>query len=556
LRNISPTGIKLLIMIRTLIPTQKLILALALILSLFSSCLGFEETFPATEIPAAPPIAIATATGATVNQIDDGQKEGEQEVQSEGFPVPGETSVPPTPESELDTTVMVTTTVVLPTPTAEPISIPPFQLLNENNLPPTNHDLAYISAGTLMLWTHANRQIKPLFVPEVDRERFPAGTFAEVALVDFSADGNRAAVAVRYDLPPEIGAEGAGDGSGDSDADVEIALGETEFDIFFVDAISKESWILVSGIKTSVSELVISPDQALVTFITESIVANSNEIPDSTLLMVGTPSDRHNTALTQLHECDLYCSLPIWRQDSDLFVFVDNQGILLVDAAEATTEYILRNSPPAEESESPVEQYWPHAWSPNARAILLSSGLGNSHEKVIFDIPTKQLITIPNSYNLQFDHVLNLFWLSDSRLIIANLDNAQARQTLTTFRVDFDGGTSSLDETLTLPFNDQQPIFGFTQLRSGRFAFGILSLNNVPSDAGLHTLTSFSESPKRINGIPVFVGLPNILWSMDGSEAIEGFATQTFLAAADGNLYKFSQRVWGVHWLEPSPVQR
>lgn len=511
-------------------------------LLLVSGCLGLEEQLPGTEIPAAPSLEIGTATAipADINETDSDED-------GAGFPTPEETAASPTTEPTL---TALPTAIQLPTPTIQPVSVPPLQSLNPSNLPPTNQDLSYIVAGNLMLWTHQNQRLSPLFVPQVDTKRFPIGTFAEVTLADFSADGNRAVVAVRYDLPPEDGV--AGDGSGDSDPDSEPETGETEFDILFIDVVSKESWLMISSIKDEINQLTISPNQAYITFATliddgrndDAAMGEFQEL-DGKLFRFNTPAAISPSELTQVAECTGKCRQVTWRQDSDLYFFSDQLGAYFANARSSTAELLIENQT--------KDQFYPLAWSPNDRAVLMLDRPGEGGASyAIFDIPTQKLIPIQSRIQPDTVQLPETIWLADSRIMAAFVSWESRTVFLATYRVNFDDGSIGLDEEVALP--ELGLLGSLKQLPDGQFVFIRPHLMD-PNIAGLYRLTSFSEEIERLTGVILSGDTPTTYWSLNGSTAVIQ-SMNSYIAAADGNLYQFEQRLSQPRWLPPSNAQR
>ena len=105
--------------------------------------------------------------------------------------------------------------------------------------------------------------------------------------------------------------------------------------------VSKETWTLVEGISDEVSNLFLSPDQSTVVFSTYPNL--ENELA-SRLFLISTPSSQQQRQLTQLTECKNQCRSIIWRQDSELFVFMDESGIYLGNPGSTRPELILKNS--------------------------------------------------------------------------------------------------------------------------------------------------------------------------------------------------------------------
>lgn len=502
-------------------------LPIALILIFLMGCEAVEETLtPSTAIPAAPSLEVSAQAdeptqAATVTKTEDVEP----------------TDDPPT----LVPTVTITQVVELPTPTPAPVSVPPVQPLDLNNLPPTNYDLAYVASGKLWLWTHQNRQISPLFEPEVDLDRFPAGTFAEVTLADFSADGNRAAVVVRYDLPPET----AGDGSGDTESEVEAEESSiSEYDLYFVDTVSKESWLLVKGIEDEVNEVAISPDQKQIVFATFD--GSDEEDISGRLFRIETPSGTLSEVV-QVSGCDGRCANILWRQDSELYLFADLDHVYFANAQAIAAEVAI-------ESQSDDESFRPVAWAPNDRAFLLIYWSVDNDGPIdaVFDFPTNSLIqatrsSLPNGFILP-----QTGWLADSRLITAYALTDSDQLLIQTYRINFDDATSVVDEQLELA--EFQMLGSLQQLQDGRFVFVAPDLDD-PNRAGLYRLTSFTEQAERVNGLPLTADTPDAFWATDGSAAVIS-TFSSIMAAADGNLYQFSQQLSNVKWLPQSDARR
>ncbi|MEM8857578.1 MAG: hypothetical protein AAGD96_04615, partial [Chloroflexota bacterium] len=396
---------------------------------------------PPTEIPAAPELQAPTLDTETAEAPAVTQAPVETATEAA-------TEEPPT----LAPTVTITQVVELPTPTIAPVSVPPVQSLPGDSLPPTNYDLAYIASGRLWLWTHQNRQIVPLFEPEAPLDRFPGGTFAEVTLADFSADGNRAAVVVRYDPPNEE----AGDGSGDTEAEIDAEENPlSEYDLYFVDTVSKESWLLVKGTEDRINEVAISPDQKQIVFAT--IVPSDDETEAvGRLFRIETPSGTLGDVV-QVSECEAACENVLWRQDSELYLFSDLSHVFFANSQATSAEVAL-------EGQSEDESFRPVAWAPNDRAFLLIYWSEDSDGPVdaVFDFPTSQLVeatepSLPNGFILP-----QTGWLADSRLITAYALTDSDQILVQTYRINFDEGSSAVDEQLAL--QDFQMVGSLEQL--------------------------------------------------------------------------------------------
>lgn len=481
------------------------------------SSISPTQSIEATEIPITPiepegeSKVIATATNVTVsdNRMNESQLSVSPEVEAIAVP--------------------------LPTATQAPISIPPFQPLQVSSLPTTIHDLVYVSNQSLNLWTAHDQQVRAIFKAEKTDARFPSGTFAEIGHLSVSADGNRAAVVVRYVQPNQQ----EGDGSGDTES-INYAGGEVESDIVFIDLVSKETWSVVEGIKAEVDRLSLSPDQTRIVFRTSSI-DEPNDV--SRLFTISTPSSSKQIQLSQIGECDKGCNSLTWRDDSDLFAFGNEQGAYISGRDSVRPQLILESRDNTEENPIDLTWYEPISWAPNGRSILLNKidqlALQTTH--AVFDLPTNHIFPMPTA---EIGTLYNTNWLDDSRLISA-LPFSEAETRLITFRLDFDHLELRQDEVFDMSIDGE--VSGLSQSADNQFVFGLQ--HDDPSQAGLYRLTSFSQAPLRANGVPSVPAAPAILWSDDGSEAILNFGNQKFIATADGNLFAFQEHIWDLHWL-------
>ena len=155
--------------------------------------------------------------------------------------------------------------------------------------------------------------------------------------------------------------------------------------------------------------------------------------------------------------------------------------------------------------------------------------------------------TLPNGFLLP-----QTSWLADSRLIAAYAltDSDQVR--LQTYRINFDDGAVAIDEQFDFP--EIEMLGSLMQLKDGRFVFLVPHLDD-PNRAGLYRLTSFTEQEERVNGLPLSGDTPDAIWAPDGSAAVIKSYTH-IVAAADGNLYQFSQPLSNINWLPQSDARR
>lgn len=441
------------------------------------------------------------------------------------------------PQAEQKTLEEIQIAVPVPTATQVPVSDPPFQTLDRNNLPRIQQDLVFVRSGILERWSAENQTISPIFEPNADPDRFAPNTFSEVIRADFSADGNRAAVVVRYVEPSEQ----SGDRSGDTES-LTFAEGSTEYDILFLDLVSRESWTLVKAAKDPIAELTLSPNKSSVVFTTHPSQAAPNQNAGK-IFMISTPASQSDRPLTMLQECNMGCRAITWRQDSELVVFEDLSGVYIMNIDGARPTLLYKNPGDADESPFLVVRHKPIGWALNGRSLLVEQRdmTKESAAYGVLDVADRQLIMAENDQALD-----TATWLEDSRLISAiQLENDDWE--FQTFVVDYENQALQLDERFPLSFAGA--VSNLSQSADNRFLFGLQNSDRL-SEAGLYRLVSFSEQPERLSGIPNIDQTIDIVWNSDGSEAIQAIGNQTFLATADGNLHVFRDKVWGFEWVE------
>ncbi|MEM9776539.1 MAG: hypothetical protein AAF902_18320, partial [Chloroflexota bacterium] len=304
----------------------------------------------------------------------------------------------------------------------------------------------------------------------------------------------------------------------------------------------KESWLLVKGVKDEIDKVAISPDQKQIAFTTYRAV--DGDTPDKVehvaqLFKIETPSGTLGEVI-KVGDCEVRCTGLAWRQDSELIVFVDHQRGYLSNSASISAETIF---------DLPIKSmrftFREITWATNARTILLETLQGDGVRYMVYDFPTGAFIDVPDSFSGNSQKKVS--WLQDSRLMVA------INQPVV-YRIDYDAQSIEIDETYDLVA--ENGLTGFRQLADGRFAFAQMHPTD-PNLAGLYLLTSFSESPERISGMPVSDKTPTtVFWTPNEGSALFSLEDQSYLAAADGNLYQFSQFLSAVEWLPQSDAQR
>ena len=466
-------------------------------------------------------------------------------------PVPTELALEPTPT--LSPTV--TTTVIDLSPGE---SNPPVQVISSQPLPSSSRDLLFLADGAFKQWNHANGQIETVVAGSDPNTRLTEPEnqithfIGDIFDYSMSADGKRAVVARL--LATETITRTLTE-TDESYEDIEFA-----YELLFVDMISREVWTLVPQVD-NLGEFQLSPDAQQLTFTATGLdgipETALDERPPENLYIVatggGTPS-----SLRQVYTCQTRCHSLAWHVESNLLAFADGAALWLYNIVASEPEMLLENELPVLDA-TPIEPglfYSPIAWAKNGRYLLIRRGNLNDSTRLVLDVPTGTLsaeaaaladgVAAPD-----VDFLSEVSWMPDDRLLVVRTV-AEPRPTPVAelWRFDLATGQLLLDESTPL---SEHPlgVTGGTPLEDGRFAFALaLPPNsfNVPTAVkeavGTYLLTSFAETPERVNSLPpptTPLSGTKVLWAKDGSGALLDKEPFTFYAPASGEfLYEIT----------------
>ena len=145
---------------------------------------------------------------------------------------------------------------------------------------------------------------------------------------------------------------------------------------------------------------------------------------------------------------------------------------------------------------------------------------------------------------------MSLDWLDDIRLLLlySPYSPPEANGTrLELWRFDVEASNSlGLDEGVTLAPNVAVRGAGAVHLEDGRFAYGLVHESD-PAMAGLYIQTSLTTAAVRVNGLPVGLFEPTVIWSPDGRGAMISGTGEGYYAESEGVLADVSG-CWGKMW--------
>ena len=512
---------------------------LILLLSLLSACSGDAFTDP-TPIPPPP-----TTSGAAATAVP--------QTTPNPTAVPTSIAVEPTP-----TLSPTATTTVIDLSPGE--SDPPVQVITGQPLPAIGRDLLFLADGAFKQWNHATGQIETIVAGADPAERIgePDGQIrhfiGDITNYSMSADGKRAAVARL--LTTETITQVIADGIESSQ------LITSSYELLFVDMISREVWTLVPNIKY-LADIQLSPDAQQLAIVTSTVVTNLDpslafeELSEELYLL---PTGGGNPgSLRQVYVCSVNCGDLAWHGESNLLAFSDGVALWLYNIAANAPEQLLENQFPTLDATSNADPgliHSPIAWARNGRYLLIQQGTLNDNTRLVLDVPTGTLSaeaaaltqkTVPDT-----DFLSEVGWMPDDRLLVVRTSTEP--QSLTPIAelwlFDLASGQLVLDESTIL---SEHPlgVMGSTYLEDGRFAFalglppGPFNVPPVVKEAvGTYLLTSFAETPGRVNTLPPTttpLSGTKVLWAKDGSGALLEKGALFFYAPSNGDyLYEMT----------------
>lgn len=519
---------------RKIYPTMRIVaLMLFLALGLVGCGIG-EELSPTPLLP--PPTLSGTATTA----------------------VSAATTAPETEATETAATAVAegtATPTLAPTPTlmptATPVTDPPIQPARAGQLPPITRDLVLLAQGSLRMWNHNNGQMETLYSSTATEERETPFTrlTGDITQYDVSADGNRI-TAVRLTNSEPVTATLSG-------SEEQISDEQTVHEVLFLDTVSRESWTLAPAV-ANLREVRIAPNQQHVAFIGSNLTgAPEMEVtrsgPPLSVYLVGTPDGE----VRQIANCADYCYGLTWHPQSDLLTWTDREALWLYTLAGNEPQVLLANRSDSLES---TRIYQAIDWAANGRFLLLWEQGYEGGARAVYDVPTQQLMPVPDTFVYAEPFPTEVRWMQDDRLLVLRSTiSGQSRQAaIELWRVAPDAG-ELVQEEVYQP-EGSVAIAGGIHLENGRFAYGLLHQTD-PTRSGLYIQTSLAEQPTRLNGlIPAFVA-PEITWLPDGSGAVVQQESYVFYASDVGsNLLEmsgvFGSQAHAFTWLAPGTVPR
>lgn len=418
--------------------------------------------------------------------------------------------------------------------TATPETNPATKIVTSLPLPGLSREVLFIGDGSLKLWKQ-NGQVETILPGAGNGERETKETYLTGDVSSFAvAENGRFLVAARVTYTDPV-----------SDT-----LPQT-YEIVSVNLDSRETRTLVSG-AFDVRQLTISHDGQHMAFVAQTT-------PDK--------PDKATYAMRVVHtgsgtiKLDVPCAIPCgnlaWHPDNQNIAWGDGEtGVRLYNVTAKEPQLLLAS----QHDGANAAVYGPTAWASNGRFLLMWRSIIEGGDRVVLDVPTGQVMPLPNSLVYADPHWPEVTWMQDDRLLVsrpqANGDLLQP-PVLEIWRVNPDQGQIVLEETDTLPVAPSGISSPF-HLQNGRFAF-LLYNPTALSVNGVYILKGLGDQLDRVNALwPAATNWDlRATWNPDGSGVIvQQTNVGVFYAPTDGAaLYSvqpaLGQWLHDFYWLPP-----
>lgn len=431
----------------------------------------------------------------------------------------------------LETAVAESSPTPFETPTLAPTATPKTETADPQsqpaaagNLPATSHDLLFIAEGALQRWQAASRQVVTL-IPGGDEaageEQRSMGqpVVGDVVGYSLSRDGRRAAVA-RLTATTPI-----------SDTTNAVTVTVQTYALTYLDLETSSQRELVPAVNIlGRLSFALAQDGRHLAFGGWSLGQPGSTLPageqTGSLYVVetetGAPPKTVGTCAAQCHDF-------VWHQDNNFFVFGDGGGLYLYNLSASRPE-LLAGDPAI------TRYYGPISWAKNGRWLLMWLGLGvEGADRAIFDVPTKQAMTIPNTFQYADPLYAELTWMQDDRLFVVRAESQNGPAIGETWRVNVEAGEVQRDESVVLSTEAAHPTAP-VHWADGRFGYGLVD-EDGRAGTGLFRRVAFTEPAERLSAMPAARYAPETAWLPDGSGAALARQGRLYYAPAGGALY-------------------
>ncbi|MEM7114130.1 MAG: hypothetical protein AAF614_16970 [Chloroflexota bacterium] len=423
-----------------------------------------------------------------------------------------------------------------PTATAVPATDPELTNVTSNNLPVLQQGVVFIADGALKRWGQGDQGVEILLPGSQDaaeRTSQRDAFIGDIVSYAINSAGTRL-VAARL-----------------TDAVEPFDQRTHQHELLWVDVVSGASRQIALEVEGYLA-LSVSDDGKYVAYSSLRPGAPNSEVYGVHLL------NAEDGGLPQsLGECGVGCGNFVWHPDNTNVVWSDLNAVMIYNISGNEPRVLLENQQGTNPDE--IRIYSPIAWARNGRYLLMWEGGYEGGRRAVLDVPTGQVMLVPDSFVYGPVAFAEVTWMQDNRLLVMRPDenNELGSPTIELWRVNEGEGELVLEESSVLSALKGYPV-GPVHLEDGRFAFALGNYEDT-SMSGFYVLTALGDKLERSNGILPARGYYEFesAWSPTGSGAVvsnqEG---QAVYAPADGEaLYDVTEAVglWAHQftWLPP-----
>jgi hypothetical protein len=241
------------------------------------------------------------------------------------------------------------------------------------------------------------------------------------------------------------------------------------------------------------------------------------------------------------------CGEVRWAPDSQSLAWNDTEGIWQARVGQPGARLLLAQGAPAEEQPGTHSRalrywYWPVAWSPSGRYLLLrvsGHSLQEGWDQAVLDTQTGRVAYIPGAWEL-LEPSVRVAWLRDDRLFTmtheSKYDNPSPNApSIALWHVDPAGPTLLVrDAQSVLPVSSDNYPLEPMQLDDGRLAFALINSSSTDdASRGLYSADPQDLAIRKLSGLPPGGSGARLSWAPDGSGAIFSDGGASFYVSID-----------------------
>lgn len=443
-----------------------------------------------------------------------------------------------TTDDLLPTPTLAATSTAVVTPTPLPQTDPPLAT-PDAALPPITRDLLLIGDGALKVWDKDLRRVDVILPggdeAAVGEQRREVGPIAGDITGYSTSDSGRSIVAAQLTVRDTV----------------TETMPLNQYALIHVDLSDRSPRVLLPN-AVNLWDFAISGDgrYALAITTTGMELTDLDRYPGAVFLI-----DIGSGQATQVADCPQGCSGVAWHPDSQNVVWGDlERGLFLLNVASDSPQLLIAHQR-AESGITAVDTtlFSPISFARNGQFLLA----WQNGERVVVDLPSAQVLVVPNTQAYADAVVAQVTWMDDNRLFVVRPQMPQS-PIADIFRPVPEQGQLVLEESMVLPVPGTYPL-GAAHLENGRFGFALIRPGDT-AVSGLYILKGIGDDLDRVNGaLPsADAWVSSSVWSADGSGALLKQGDMSLYGATLGDALFDMRPAFGsvsseFQWLPPRP---